>query len=267
MWSTLALTTVLALAPAQGALKLENARSTYGLLGAERTEGKIIPGDMFYLAFDISGLTVAEDGRVLYSMGMQLTGKDGKVWFKSDPKDLEDYNSLGGTRMPAFALTEVGRDTPPGEYTLTVTVTDRAAKKTETLVKRFEVGEPSFGFVRFGMSFDHRGEVNAPPLAMPGQNYWVNFALVGFKLDDKMQPNLVAEMRVLDESGKPTLGKPVVGEVTKIEEQFKKLNLVPMQFVLKLNRPGRYTMQLIAKDNVSKKTATMSIPFAIADWK
>src|SRR5581483_11716598 len=165
MWSTLAFATALALTPSQAsALRLENARVTYGFLGADRPNAKLLPGDAFYVSFDIDGLKVAEDGKVLYSMGMQLSNKEGKVQFKKEPKDLEAYNSLGGARLPAFAVTEIGMDTAPGEYTLTVTVTDRAAKTSDTLVRRFEVLPLDFGMVRMNMTYDFKGEVSAPPL-------------------------------------------------------------------------------------------------------
>lgn len=265
MFSTLALTTLLTLAPAQGgSLKLENARTTYGFLGADRPNAKLLPGDTYFVSFDIDGLKVAEDGKVLYSMGMQLANKEGKIQFKKEPKELEAYNSLGGSRLPAFAVTEIGLDTPPGDYTLTVAVTDRAAKTTDTLVRRFEVLPPGFGFVRVNTTYDFKGEVSAPPLGVPGQTFWVNFGLVGFELDEKKkQPNLSVELRVFDENDKPTLAKPITGDATEVTEQFKKF--VPMQFVLNLNRSGRYRLELVAKDNVGKKSAKHTMNFTISD--
>lgn len=267
MWSTLALTSLVTLAPAQaGPLKLENARITYGFLGAERPSAKLLPGDAFFVSFDIDNLKVGEDGKVLYSMGMQLTNKDGKVQFKREPKDLEAYNSLGGARLPAFAVTEIGGDTPPGEYTLSVTVTDRAAKASETLTKRFEVMPLEFGIVRFNMTYDFKGEVSAPPLAVPGQTFWVNFALVGFELDaKKKQPNLSVELRVLDENDRPTLSKAITGEANEVMEQFKKF--VPMQFVLNLNRAGKYRLELTAKDMVGGKMAKQIMAFTVTEPK
>src|SRR3954447_4849741 len=104
MWAALALTTVMSVAPAQ--IELKNVRSTYGVLGQERKDDKILPGDLLVVAFDIEGLKVKDDGRVLYAMGMELTkkGKE-KPEFKRDPQDLEAINSLGGSTLPAFALT------------------------------------------------------------------------------------------------------------------------------------------------------------------
>jgi len=57
MWATLALSTVLNLTPAQkNNLDFENVRATYGVLGHERKDSKIYPGDIYVLTFDIVGL-------------------------------------------------------------------------------------------------------------------------------------------------------------------------------------------------------------------
>src|SRR5437868_3494061 len=98
MWATLALAAVLQPAPAQQSAKLTitNARTTYGILGQERKSDKLLPGDIFVVSFDIEGLQVKDDGKVEYSMSMELKNKDGKVQFKKEPQDLEAINALGG---------------------------------------------------------------------------------------------------------------------------------------------------------------------------
>ena len=90
MWATLALLTALQLTPTQaGQLRLTNDRATYGKHGATRADNKLLPGDSFVVQFDIENVEVGKDGKVLYSMGMQLTNKEGKVQFKKEPKELE----------------------------------------------------------------------------------------------------------------------------------------------------------------------------------
>jgi hypothetical protein len=265
MWATLALTTAMQLAPAQTeALALKNVRVTYGVLGQERKDSKLLPGDVYVVAFDIEGLRVKDDGRVLYSMGVELTNKEGKTLFKTDPRDLEIVNTLGGTRLPAFARAVVGLDTPPGEYTFKVTVTDRAAKKTEPLIRKFEVLPLKFGFVQLFL----RSEANqdAPPVAVPGQTLVLNFALVGFELDKKkQQPNVEVEMRILDSAGKPTLPKPFTASLQEVDEQYKKV--IPLQPVLNLNRAGKFKIMLKATDKITNKTVEQEMDLNVVEVK
>src|SRR5690349_8690489 len=119
MWNTLALVTLLSLAPGQSdQLQLTNDRATYGILGPTRADKAILPGDVFFITFDIENLKVDPGGKVLYSMGMELVNSKGKTEFKKDPQDLEVYNFLGGTSLPAFAHADIGTETSPGEYSL-----------------------------------------------------------------------------------------------------------------------------------------------------
>ncbi len=267
MWTTLAMT-ALACAPQQtGELTLTNARPTHGFLGSVRKDAdapKLLPGDAFFISFDIENLKVGEDGRVLYSIGMELTDKNNKVLYKQEPQDQVAYNSLGGSRHPALVATEVGTDTPPGEYTLTGTVTDRAAKVTKKLSRKFEVLPRGFGVVRLGLRFDDKGNVPAPPVGVPGQVMYVNFFAAGFERDPKTkQPKVKASMRVLQD-GKPTLEKEVSGVVEQLSAD---LPFIPMTFVLNLNRSGKFTIELKVTDELGKKTATESFDLNVVEAK
>src|SRR5579862_9260230 len=64
MLTSVALAAALTLAPAQGALTLSGARVTYGELGAARPDLKFLPGDIFFVGFDIDGIKVDESGKV-----------------------------------------------------------------------------------------------------------------------------------------------------------------------------------------------------------
>src|SRR5689334_18004183 len=98
MWATLALATALSLAPHQeGELKLTHARSTYGVLGPVRESNKLLPGDIYFVRFDIENLKVGSDGTVLYSMGFELLNSKGNKEYAKDPTELTAKNDLGGT--------------------------------------------------------------------------------------------------------------------------------------------------------------------------
>lgn len=270
MWTTLALT-ALSLAPGQtGELNLANIRSTYGYLGAPRTETKLIPGDVYFVVFDIENIKVSdktgEIGEVHYSMAMELTDSTKKIWYKQEPRELRALNSLGGNSLPAFAHVEVGLEQPPEHYFLKVTVTDLAAKTSKSFTREFQVIPTAFGLVRVNLSSDPAGRQPAPYIGLAGQSVWVNFLAVGFDLSPKKLPDMTVEMQVVDENDKPTLSKPLKGEV-KDKDQVQGGKAVPMQFYLALNRPGTFTVKLKATDNVSKKTAAITFPIKVLESK
>lgn len=267
MLTTLALLSALSLAPAQAdGLKLSNERVTFDVLGATRANNKLLPADRFTLSFDIDNLRVDDDGKVQYSMSMEVVDSKGKVWFKADPSSLVAYNSLGGRGLPAFANVDIGSNMPAGDYTLKVSVTDRTAQATASTSRAFEVLPSAFGIVRTQLTSDHEGRLPVPPIGVVGQTAVVNFAVVGFERDKaKKQPNVSVEMIVLDESNRPTLKKGFTGEVN--ENVPASYTAVPMQFLLNLNRAGKYTVKLKAVDQISKKTAEASLPVTVLEVK
>jgi hypothetical protein len=262
MWTTFAFVATLGLPPgASGAMTLTNVRLTHGILGVPREGTKFLPGDICVFAFDVQGITADESGKVLYSVAMEVTDANGKVTFRQAPQNLEANNSLGGDRLPAYANLTIGLDEPPGKYKVKVTVTDRAARTSATLTRSYEVLPGAFGLVRLTTTADPDGRV---PLPFPaeGQSLWIGFGAVGFGRDgDTGHPHLEVTLRVFDESGKPTLAKPFTGRVTK--DVPKKARAVPMQFMLELNRPGKFTVKVEALDKVKNAKATLAFAVTV----
>src|SRR6202011_6041401 len=119
MWSSIAFLAVMTLSPAQsGQLTLTNVRSTYGILGPTRADNKVLPGDTVVLSFDMEGAKVDANGKVLYSIGMEVDDSNGKVLYKQAPQDREALLPAGSKALPAAANMTVGLDQKPGEYTL-----------------------------------------------------------------------------------------------------------------------------------------------------
>jgi hypothetical protein len=267
MWAALALTTVLNLAPAQaGELGVSNVRATYGILGQTREDKKVLPGDVFYIAFDVTNLKVKPDGRVQYAMGMELIRKGKtKPEFKREPQDVEAVNTLGGTTLPLVAYSLIGTDALPGEYTLKVLLKDRIADKTVSVQQNFEVVDlktrPGLGFIQ--VRFTSVGGEPTPPVGVPGQAIALHCALVGYQKDKKESlPNVTFEMQVLDESGKPTVKDPFKGDI-KSEPKSTPGMMTFQPITLQLNRPGKFKVVLKATCNISKKSAEQTLDLEV----
>src|SRR5438093_7606915 len=104
MFPTLALAAALTLAPAQNpALDISNARVTFGgEFGPTRPDNRLLPGDIFFLAFDIDNLKL-DDGKVQFAIGMEVTDATGKTFFSQKPTEHDVLLPLGGSKLPANA--------------------------------------------------------------------------------------------------------------------------------------------------------------------
>jgi hypothetical protein len=261
MWTTIALFAALSGTPGQADLALTNVRSTHGLLGPERKNETLSPGDILFLCFDIEGVKVDDDGKVKYSLGIETTDASGKVLFKQVPQDREAATSLGGSRVPGYATLTVGLDTAPGDYQFKITVKDLASGKEQSLTRNVKVVPKEFALVRVTASLDVAGQYPAA-LFVSGQGVWIHCQAVDFvRAGAGKQPNVVFEMRVLDETGKPTVAKPTTNTIDKGIPADK--DAVPMAFPMTLNRPGTFTIELSATDQNSGKKAKTSFPITV----
>jgi hypothetical protein len=273
MLTSVALFAALSMTPAQaGSMTLSNPRINYGELGSPRPDNKLLPGDVFFLSFDIDGIKVSPEGRVKYGMAMEVTDSTGKSIFKQMPVERDDFLPLGGTKLPARAYVSVGPDQPAGTYTCKVTVSDLSDKEkqvSKSIEQKFEVTPRGFGIVQLYTSADAEGKIPAPLVGVAGQALFVHFAVIDFKREGKdakdQQPNITIEMVVYDKNSQPTLPKPTVKQIPdeadgKVDE---KVLGVPMRFLVPLNLEGGFLIELKATDNVSKKSAKVYLPLQV----
>lgn len=275
MWAALIVSAAMAAPADAGPLQIKNDHFTYGVYGSTRKDAEVIPDDVLYLAYDIDGLQITDDGKVVYTTAMELLNKDGKSEFKENPIERQAVNALGGGSLPGMSRVSIGADTAPGEYTVRITVTDRAVKDAKPAVveRKFTVAQPRFGIILPQLGYDKPATAPppAPPVAVPGQTFLFFFGVVGFEAkagktpQDQLTTDLTVELSVLDEAGKPTLAKPFSGNIKAVPPESK--DFWPGQFPLSVNRSGKFTIVLTATDKQGNKTAKLELPLTVVDVK
>ncbi len=257
----------LAAAPAQpapgGELKLTNVRMTIGELGATRTTTKLLPGDVLFIGYDITGLSIDPDGVARYKMAMEVLDGTGKSIFKQEPRELIDFIPLRGNSIPARAFITIGLDQEPGHYSCRIRVEDPKVKgREDTLTVKFEVLKRDFGIVAVYTTYDERGAVSAPTTGVVGQTIFVQFSVASFARDGKTkQPNVEFEFQIYDDKGRPTLEKPRSHiQDSGVDE---KDGAFAMRFPLFMSRPGKFTVKIVARDKVAGKTANYELPVTV----
>jgi hypothetical protein len=265
MFTTLALAAALVYAPSQtGTLSLTNVRVTNGSqFGPVRTDNKFLPGELFFITFDIENLKANADGRINYDIQMEVTDKSGKTVYKQPPSDQLAQMFLGGSKLPAFAMIALGDEQQPGVYSCKVTVTDKLANASQSLERQIELLPKNFGIVALYMSPDPRGELAVPPTGIVGQSVWLHFGVVGFGRNTQTkQPDVVVTMTIFDEANKPTMPKP---EVVKVKAAEEKHFGIPIYYFLPLNRAGKFTVKIEAVDLLANKTSTYTLTLSVVE--
>jgi hypothetical protein len=267
MLHTLAFLMALPLAPAQsGGLTVSHVRPLYSPLGPERVSDKILPGDIYFVGFTTDGMTVQQDGRVNYSIGMELSDSTGKSVSKQAPRELATVQSLGGSELQMYATVLAGADQSPGQYSMKVTIQDLQGKKSTSFTRKFQILKPRFGIIRFRPTLDPNGLIPAPTVGVPGQVVFLSFWVVGFQRGTDRQPSVTAEVQIYDEDGKATIQKPPALRNQPLEAD---QNVIPMSIGLSLNRLGKFKVVLRVVDNTSsnKKPYEISYPITVVPNK
>lgn len=256
-WSMAAVVVVCLCQGRAAALELKNVRSTYGPVGAVRTDAKILPGDFIFMMYDIEGLKVdAKTRKASFVTVVKLLDKSNKVLFQRETP-MELLVTLGGNRVPGDLNVIIPAQQKPGSYKVKLEVEDRNAKQTKTYEYPFEVVEPTFGTIA----------VTAAAIGVPGQQYVAQFALVNLKLDDKKKPKAEIKLRVLDDKG-DDLSMPLVQLLPRdlpSEVDLSVQNFVPLPFPIYLNRPGRFILAIDAEDKLGKRKTSLRIPLTVLD--
>jgi hypothetical protein len=268
MLTAIALAAALGGAPAQpaGGLKLTNVRMTVGELGPPRESSKILPGDVLFIAYDIDGITIDGDGIARYTMEMEVTNPSGKAILKQEPREMADFAPLRGNKMPARAYVTPGLDEAPGTYNIKVGVTDPKTKQTANLNIKFEVLKKEFGIVAVYTSHDPKGELSSPTTGQVGQTIYIQFSIASFERDPKTgQPNVEIEFQVFDDRGNKTLEKPRthIQDAQSVPQVKAGDGAFALQFPLFMNRPGKFVVEMKAKDRVNNKTFTYKLPVTV----
>jgi hypothetical protein len=263
MVQLLTLSTLLGLAAAQPAtLAITNDRITFcGEFGPTRSKNVLLPGDLFFLAFDIENLKPDNEGKLNYAIGMEVSDAAGKPIYVQRPVDNVAILPLGGTTLPARVFCDLSTRQPGGLYSCRVTVTDRVAKVTKTLDKKFEVSAPAFGIVYVYTSVDEDGLIPMPLVGVVGQPLFVRLQAVGFARDASKQPNVIFEARILDQNSKAIGDRPLTKGFNKgVPESADRLLWgIPVP----LNRSGSFTIEIKADCKISGQTAKVTIPIRV----
>ncbi len=240
--------------------QIVNPHATYGHLGAPRPKTGMLPGDVAHVSFGIKGLTQDKNGKVAYSIAIVITDTAGKTIFEQKPYNAQAQLFFGGDTIPAAARIDIPLDQKPGPVYWKVTVTDRTAKRTTELKGQGKVLPPDFGLVRVATFADADDQVPAPPVGVLGGQMYLSFGVIGFMRGKEKQPDIKVSLRILDEKGKPTTAQPLTG---RVEDAPAGQHIVPLQFALSLDHPGRFTLELTAQDQLSGKSSTVSLPVRI----
>jgi hypothetical protein len=252
---------VLALAAQAAAAKpvIKEVQASYGQLGPERKGSEYVRGDEVFVRYTIAGLKADDDGKVRVEMTIAyLNAKGEEVEKNAIP--VQHVLALGGDSFPGIARVNLLPDTPLGEYTLRVTITDQLARESATFDYKYTVKAEEFALTAMRFHQDRDGRVPAPIGGIVGQTVFLQMRAVGFdRSDDEF--DLELGIQVFDSAGKPVMPKPLTFPLhSEKAEVVRKTPILPLRGEITLNRAGDFVLKVTLMDKKAKKTVTFEAP-------
>ena len=250
-------------APIWAKLEISKIEPALGQLGPERKSLDFYPLDEIMFRYQVAGVKTGADGKTDVEIEVKLVNPFGKNVFDKKTTVLRQL-SLGANTFPAYAILPVPEKAPPGEYTLTVQITDRLAKESETFERKLTCKPVSFQIVDLRFWRDADFKVPAPAGGLLGETIHFKLRVIGFdKSKKKVQTALT--VTVLDDAGKPIPEKPLVIKAgVDNADDAAKATQVNYNGLLYLNRTGNFTLRFSVEDSEGKQTTAFETPFKVS---
>jgi hypothetical protein len=250
-------------ATAHADLSVRNIQAALGPLGPERKSADYFPHDEVFYRYTITGLVTDKQGDIDVLIESRIIDANGKVIPGSRDPVKGKLHLAGGT-FSGSSVVRLGNNFTPGEYTLTVTVTDNLAAESVQFSRKFRVKPATFAIVAPRFYYGDTA-LPAPAGGYVGQLLRVRLKVIGF---DKGQGKIDSELAVqlLDAEGKELLEQPKRGTLTS-DDPTEVKNATHLNFteVIGLNRAGNFTLRLTLTDKIGKQTATLDLPLTVRE--
>lgn len=242
-------------------LKLVEVRPTYGKLGSTRQSTKVLPGDDLHVEFVVSGVAKGPDGRADISLSAELLDSDGEAVARVPAASAKNFLALGGNTFTSHMHFSLPLKFPEGKYKVKGVLTDVLGGGEIVAEQEFEVLPMDFGVVRLRLASDAKGTSSLGGNLTVNQDVYVVARGVGFERKGK-RIHVVGNMIVKDSAGKPTTPAPIsVGIDQEVDEDLEQLDF---NWSMVVNRPGKFTVQIEMRDEISGKKSIHELPLVVS---
>jgi hypothetical protein len=254
---------LLCAASAQAKLDIRDIQASHGSLGPERKSADYVAGDQVFFRYMVVGIRTDDDGRMRGELRLTVTDAKGKVVTRSE-SPIQQILPLGGDTLPGTATFDLGTNALPGEYEMTVEVTDLIAKETASFRRKITCKPVEFALTQIRFSYDAAGRAPARVGGTVRQTLYMRMVAVGFDRSEG-EIDVVMELQVFDTAGKAMLPKPIRAAVhNEKPEEVKQTERVNLSGVLSLNRPGDFVLRVTVTDTKTQQKQTFETPLRVS---
>ena len=231
---------------------------TYGPNGAERPT-EVFPGDTFYVKARLSGIATQSDGKPngFIVAALYRPAPNTVPVFQLPRYDINDKIILGGDSTTQFLHFYLPRDIDPGKYFIRVYVSDEISGENTIKELPFDVlPRTAFGVINLAYCHDSNHLIPACVTITVGEVIYLNANFVGFDTATG-ETHVTCKLTILDTN------KTVVFEAEEFDVRRPAPaveSAIPVNYILKIDRAGKFMVKLEATDQIAKKSVEYRMP-------
>lgn len=247
---------------AGAAVEIRDFEAAHGRYGPRRENLEVFAGEEVLFRYLITGVQLDSMGRIDLELEERVTAADGRtIAHAKGPQQAR--LALGGDSLTGQAEFTFAEKVKPGQYKLTVRVTDNTSGESATAERLITLKAAEFALVMPRFSYDADGKIPAPAAGMLGQTLHASVKALGL---DASKGVIDSEMKlqIYDDKGKPTMPRAITASFRHDDPKtVKEIGLVRFKADVTLNRTGNFTLKMIITDRVAGKSATFSSPLVV----
>lgn len=253
---------LVAAAPAQAGLEIQNIQAAYAPLLPERKTLEYYSQDLIYFRYLVTGAKTDDQGQVDVEAVVKLVDGNGKE-VHNQKVPYKGSLSLGGDTFAGAVYIALNEQLLSGTYKLTVEHTDFLGTTKAAFEREIKVKSTEFALVFPRFSYDPEGRVLAPAGGVIHQTLYFRIGTIGFdRSQDRVE--LVSHVQLLDAQGKELLPKALETVIKESDAKtVKSTNVANFNGSLGLHRPGDFTLRITVTDRLGQKTAKFETPLRV----
>lgn len=243
--------------------------------GGAASEGAIKPGEKIDISFETYNLQ-PESGRVSMKIGLEIVGPQGEVVYSAPEALVRDGHMKPDKPVRTVISTTLNPLSVNGEYTATISVTDRRADKVATLEQKLTLKDgldpdqvvpvEGFGVPRVGFRATKDGPLRRT--FSPGTELVIDYTVAGLKLDKENKFGLKQTVTLIGPDGKELSG----GAEVKLHQEFggKPGDSLPMTIQYPIPATvanGECVLRMDLEDTVAGVKATREATFKLENFE
>jgi hypothetical protein len=247
---------------ALGQLKFERIEASDGPLGPLRQREGYFANEEIHFRYVIAGLKVDGEGYADTSLKLVLKDSQGTTLLDQDTPS-NGLLALGGATMPGSAFLMLNEQARPGDYDMTVTLTDKIARHEVKFSRTIKLLATEFAVLAPQYFYDEQGTIAAPNGGPLGKSLYLQVKSIGF---DRTKGRIDSEMTIdlLNSQRQRVTHKPIHAEVRSDDKMVvENAPFLSFNAQFALNRVGDFKIRITVHDKIAGLKATFEGPLTV----